>query len=306
MEILIVISLFILLSFLAYDLAKNGKQTNTSCRQTKNNHDAEEKKEDFKWNIITTWFKEQKERSLLIKDFNEKAQDTFVRGETPIVLKASSSRGFSKYHHELSARINTGFRIQAFTGRALTKKETMDIGQAILLNTKLIRQLIVLGWDTLEIHDNCGRYGCRWCLTEYADIGKIIETTSTPKTKSIKHRIISNPSIDLTDIEKYAITKLVAFVLGASPISAFSKEANEAASAIFSSLGISRVEIEKVLQETMCSNPDKEVESILSPLTGITDNNYLNTLYDTCLQIANISENKEVAELVMYIFEKLK
>lgn len=306
MEILVVISLFILLFFLAYDLVKNSKQAKTNPHQTENCHDAEERKEDFKWDIITTWFKERKERSLLIKDFNDKAQDSFVRGETPTVLKASSSRGFSKYHHELSARINTGFRIQAFTGRALTKKETMNIGQAILSNTKLIRQLIVLGWDTLEIHDNCGRYGCRWCLTEYADIGKIIETTSTSKTKSIKYRIISNPLIDLTDIEKYAITKLVTFVLGASPISAFSNEANEAASAIFSSLGISQVEIEKVLQDSMCSNTEKEVESILSSLTEITDNDYLNTLYETCLQIANISENKEVAELVIYIFEKLK
>lgn len=306
MVTLITIILFILLIFLAYHTADNGEQPNTNNCLPEDFNDAEERKEGFKWDIITTWFKERKERSLLIKDFNDKAQDSFVRGETPTVLKASSSRGFSKYHHELSARINTGFRIQAFTGRALTKKETMDIGQAILSNTKLIRQLIVLGWDTLEIHDNCGRYGCRWCLTEYADIGKIIETTSTSNTKSIKYRIISDPLIDLTDIEKYAITKLVAFALGASPISAFSEEANEAASAIFSSLGISHVEIEKVLQESMCSNQDKEVESILNSLKGITDNNYLNTLYDTCLQIVNISENKEVAELIIYIFEKLK
>ena len=126
------------------------------------------------------------------------------------------------------------------------------------------------------------------------------------RVQVIKYRIISNPLIDLTDIEKYAITKLVAFVLGASPISAFSEEANEAASAIFSSLGISQVEIEKVLQDSIYSNTDKEVESILSSLTGIIDNDYLNTLYETCLQIANISENKEVAELVICIFEKLK
>lgn len=304
MEILITIIFFILLCLFAYHTADNGQQTNNS--RIKDFKDAEERKESFKWDFITTWFTDQKERSLLIKDFNDKAQESFVRGETPTVLKASTSRGFSKYHHELSARINTGFRIQAFTDRALTKKETMDIGQAILSNTKLIRQLIVLGWDTLEIHDNCGRYGCRWCLTEYADIGKTIETSSNPKNKPIKCRIISNPLIDLTDIEKHAITKLVAFVLGASPISAFSNEANEAASAIFSSLGISQVEIEKVLQDSIYSNTDKEVESILSSLTGIIDNDYLNTLYETCLQIANISENKEVAELVIYIFEKLK
>ena len=92
MEILITIIFFILLCLFAYHTADNGQQTNNS--RIKDFKDAEERKESFKWDFITTWFTDQKERSLLIKDFNDKAQESFVRGETPTVLKASTSRAF--------------------------------------------------------------------------------------------------------------------------------------------------------------------------------------------------------------------
>lgn len=127
------------------------------------------------WNIITTWFADRRERSILIREFNNNARASFVRGEAPTVLKASTSKGMSQYRHEFSAWFNTGFRIQALTGRQLSKNEIMNIGQAIMSNTKLVRRLMVLGWDTLEVHDNGGCYGCRWRLADYANIGLMLE-----------------------------------------------------------------------------------------------------------------------------------
>jgi len=127
------------------------------------------------WNIIATWFADRKERSMLIREFNNRARTSFVRGETPTALKASISRGLSQYRHEFSSLFNTGFRIQALTGRQLSKSEIMDIGQVVLSNTILVRHLIVLGWDTLEVHDNGGCYGCRWRLADYANIGLMLE-----------------------------------------------------------------------------------------------------------------------------------
>lgn len=126
------------------------------------------------WNAITAWFADYQERMLLVREFNQRARLSFVSGETPTVLKASISRGVSSYKHEFSSWLNTGFRIQALSGRPLSKEEMMAIGQIILSDTILIRRLIVLGWDTLEIHDDRGRYGCRWCITEYANIGLMI------------------------------------------------------------------------------------------------------------------------------------
>ena len=75
------------------------------------------------WYKITSWFENYGERTKLIKSFNDKAKDSFVRGETPTVLRASSSKGISKNRHSFSSWLNTGFRIQALSGRALTKNE---------------------------------------------------------------------------------------------------------------------------------------------------------------------------------------
>lgn len=126
------------------------------------------------WYKITSWFEDCGERAKLIKSFNDKAKESFVSGETPTVLKASSSKGLSQNKHAFSSWFNTGFRIQALSGKALTKKEMELIGNVILSDKTLVRRLIVLGWDTLEVHDNASRFGCRWCLTDYANINLMI------------------------------------------------------------------------------------------------------------------------------------
>ena len=125
------------------------------------------------WYKISEWFDNYGERTKLIKSFNNNAKDSFVRGETPTVLKASSSKGISQNRHSFSSLFNTGFRIQALSGRPLTKNEMILIGKVILSDKTLVRTLIILGWDTLEVHDNSSRYGCRWCLTDYANINMI-------------------------------------------------------------------------------------------------------------------------------------
>lgn len=127
------------------------------------------------WNRIIEWFKDRSERGKLVRSFNEMARIAFLSGDAPTALKASISRGESMYKHDFSAWMNTGFRIQVLTGRELTKDEIVFIGQVVLSNEKLVRRLVVLGWDTLEIHGACGRYGCRWRLSDYANIGRFLE-----------------------------------------------------------------------------------------------------------------------------------
>lgn len=127
------------------------------------------------WNKVVEWFKDRSERGKLVRNFNEMARTAFISGEAPTALKASISRGSSGYKHAFSAWLNTGFRIQALTGRALTKDEMEFIGRVVLSDEALVRRLIVLGWDTLEVHDNRGCYGCRWRLSDYAHIGALLE-----------------------------------------------------------------------------------------------------------------------------------
>lgn len=127
------------------------------------------------WNNITEWFQDRSERGKLLRSFNESARNAFVLGIAPTMLKASMSKGKREYRHQFSAWFNTGFRIQALTGRNLSKKEMTFIGQTVLHDEQLVRQLISLGWDTLEIHDDTGIYGCRWKLMDYANLGGLIE-----------------------------------------------------------------------------------------------------------------------------------
>jgi hypothetical protein len=124
------------------------------------------------WNTILDWFQDRSERSKLIRGFNESARNAFVEGIAPTLLKADISKGESSYKHQFSNWLNTGFRIQAFTGRVLTKNELIYIGKVILDDSTLVRRLIVLGWDTLEIHGDSGNYGCRCQLKDFIPLPK--------------------------------------------------------------------------------------------------------------------------------------
>jgi hypothetical protein len=124
------------------------------------------------WSNIIEWFNDRSQRSKLIRSFNDSARNAFVIGIAPTLLKASISKGESSYRHHFSDWLNTGFRIQAFSGRLLTKKEFIQIGEVIINNNILIRRLIVLGWDTLEIHGDKGPYACRWQLKDYIQLSQ--------------------------------------------------------------------------------------------------------------------------------------
>lgn len=119
------------------------------------------------WNRVIDWFRDRSERAKLIRSFNDSAKNSFVIGQAPTLLKASISKGEKSYRHQFSNWLKTGYRIQAFSGRQLAKEEIKQIGEVILNDNVLIRRLIVLGWDTLEIHGDKGSYGLRWQLKDY-------------------------------------------------------------------------------------------------------------------------------------------
>ncbi len=123
------------------------------------------------WNNIIQWFSDRDQRNDLVRDFNNNAKYAFINGVAPTCLKASISKGDSSYRHEFSKIRYTGFRIQALSGgRQLTRGEMKTIGEVILADQALVRRLVVLGWDTLEVHDQTCTYGLKWKLIDYAQI----------------------------------------------------------------------------------------------------------------------------------------
>ncbi len=118
--------------------------------------------------------------------------------------------------------------------------------------------------------------------------------------------VITNPEKDLFSNQKYAIVKLLAFIQGASPLSAFNEEANRIAQSTIFSLGLSQKEVEKVLRISMQRNPEQEIDRIFHSLDEIRDRDYLANLYRKCKVIANISADEDTIEAVDNLFQELK
>jgi hypothetical protein len=130
------------------------------------------------WNriiVITEWFSELGERYMLVRDFNRAAKRSFIAGNAPTLLECKITKGESAYRHAFSKFLGGGFRIKALSGRPLSRSELIEVGKVILDNEELVRKLISLGWDTLEVHDDQGFNGCKWALKEYANIGGYIQ-----------------------------------------------------------------------------------------------------------------------------------
>ncbi len=120
--------------------------------------------------VIADWFGEMGERFKLIKAFNRAAKNSFIAGGAPTLLEAKITIGDSSYTHSFSKFLGGGFRIKALSGRALSKSELIEVGRVVLDNDELVRKLISLGWDTLEVHDNAGFNGCKWKLMDFSNL----------------------------------------------------------------------------------------------------------------------------------------
>lgn len=124
------------------------------------------------WTSIVEWFQDKVDRRRLILGFNQSAKEAFINGTAPVMLEARVSKGNKNYKHQFSDIFNSGFRIKAMTGYQLSKKDTILIGEVILSNTLLVRRLVVLGFDTLEVCSDVGTHGCQWRLDEFKVIGQ--------------------------------------------------------------------------------------------------------------------------------------
>jgi hypothetical protein len=124
--------------------------------------------------VISDWFGEMGERYKLVRDFNKAAKNAYISGFAPTLLEVKITSGESEYRHAFSKWMSGGFRIKALSGRALNKSELIEVGRVVLDNDELVRKLISLGWDTLEVHDNAGYNGYKWKLMEFSNLGGIL------------------------------------------------------------------------------------------------------------------------------------
>ena len=131
------------------------------------------------WSVFSSiqdWFNDFSERRRLVRNFNLAAREAFVSNMAPTLLECSISTGESSYRHAFSKWLAGGFRIKALSGRPLSRQEMISISEVVLSNQELVRKLISLGWDTLEVHDNAGYNGIKYKLYDFSGIGGMIGT----------------------------------------------------------------------------------------------------------------------------------
>ena len=116
------------------------------------------------WNRIIAWFSELGEKQRCVNDFNRAAKEAFIYGSVPVYMKAEISRGNRAYRHNMSSFLFSGFRIQTVSGRFLTREEIEAVGATISSNSTLMRKLVTLGFDTLEIYSPEGSLVKDWRL----------------------------------------------------------------------------------------------------------------------------------------------
>lgn len=116
------------------------------------------------WNRIIAWFSELNEKQRCVNDFNRAAKEAFIYGSVPVYMKADVSRGNRAYRHNMSSFLFSGFRIRTVSGRFLTREEIEAVGATISSNATLMRKLVTLGFDTLEIYSPEGRLVKDWRL----------------------------------------------------------------------------------------------------------------------------------------------
>ena len=121
------------------------------------------------WNKIVKSFHDISDRHKFISEWNQSARIAYIAEEVPFLLEASISMGNGGFKHDISSNIHSGFRIKSGLQYRLTKDDMLTIGKAILLNSGQVRQLILLGFDTLEIYDETTRKGVQWALKEFTD-----------------------------------------------------------------------------------------------------------------------------------------
>jgi len=109
------------------------------------------------------------ERRELVSRFNESAKHAYYSGNTNRLLKAHTSNGKRLYKHSMS-RLRSGFRIRVLDVDVLKKGDATEIAMVILENGAFTRQLMAIGYDSLEIESGYSFYD--WQMSEYQDLQK--------------------------------------------------------------------------------------------------------------------------------------
>lgn len=117
--------------------------------------------------------------------------------------------------------------------------------------------------------------------------------------------VITSPSNDLFPNQKYAIINILAFAMGANPISAYSDEANEILNQWSSKLGLSKEDMERSIRVSMSYPPERSIQIIRDSLIEIRDKTFIRSVYRDVEHIAQISGGQDTIDFTKEMFNDI-
>jgi hypothetical protein len=109
-------------------------------------------------NLIKKWLTSKNEKFNIVAEFNESYANDWDKGDSPFLISASIVKGNKDYKHSSSDTFS-GFRVTINTKQSLNDEVFVTIEKSIASDQELIRKLIRVGFDTLEIFRSSSSHG---------------------------------------------------------------------------------------------------------------------------------------------------
>ncbi len=110
------------------------------------------------------------ERVRILREFNIVFKEVFMQGELDRLCVVTTSSGNPEFKHELSTfYLRSGFKITIENDNNLTQSDYIEISKYVIESAPFVRQLMVLGYDTLIIKGKNSYMGLQLPLKEIAN-----------------------------------------------------------------------------------------------------------------------------------------
>ena len=110
------------------------------------------------------------EKVFIINQLNKAFKEQYLSGEASRLVEVSISMGDATNKHELSCNfLRSGFMLKIMNDKRLKVSEANEIALFILENDSFVRQLMVMGFDTLIVKGKSTQ-SIRFKMSDYASI----------------------------------------------------------------------------------------------------------------------------------------
>lgn len=111
------------------------------------------------------------ERIRIISAMNQNFHESYISGGLDRHCRVTISAGDQEFRHSMSAIwLRSGFRITIENDYGMSDNEIFEISEYILNNNAFVRQLMVLGFDTLIIQGKLTKRGKMFCMHKYSSL----------------------------------------------------------------------------------------------------------------------------------------